>query len=99
MRELLDRGRAWVKLSGAYMNSRTGAPYADVTPIARALVAAAPERLVWGSDWTHPTEMPQQKPNDAQLFDLLTDWVPDARVRQAILVSNPEALYGFNATD
>ena len=99
MRELLDRGRAWVKLSGAYMNSRSGAPYADVTPIARALVAAAPEWLVWGSDWPHPTEMPQQKPNDAQLFDLLTDWVPDARVRQAILVSNPEALYGFNATD
>lgn len=91
---LLERGRAWVKLSGAYIVSRQGPPdYADVAPLARAYAAAAPERLVWGSDWPHPTET--VKPDDAVLLDLLGVWVPDAALRQRILVENPARLYGF----
>lgn len=94
IRTMLDKGRTWVKLSGAYMDTNSGAPtYADKTKIAQAYLAAAPERMVWGSDWPHPTE--RDKPNDATLFDLLTEWAPDAALRQHILVSNPEALYGF----
>lgn len=94
IRDLLDRRRAWVKISGAYMNTRTGPPsYADATAVAQAFVKAAPERLVWGSDWPHPT--PKVKPDDALLFDLLTTWVPEAATRQRILVENPQALYGF----
>src|SRR3954471_18568308 len=70
IRGLLDQGRAWVKLSGAYMDSQAGPPYADATALAKAYVAAAPERLVWGSDWPHPT-VTATKPDDALLFDLL----------------------------
>jgi D-galactarolactone isomerase len=94
IRRLLDQGRAWVKISGAYMNTRVGPPtYADATQVAQAFVNAAPERLVWGSDWPHPT--PTDKPDDAVLFDLLAVWAPSEKTRQRILVSNPEALYGF----
>lgn len=96
IRRLIDRGRAWVKLSGAYLNTRTGAPrYADATAVARAYVAAAPERVVWGSDWPHPTE--SEKPDDAVLLDLLSEWAPDAATRHRILVDNPAGLYGFPA--
>jgi predicted TIM-barrel fold metal-dependent hydrolase len=95
IRALLDTRRAWVKLSGAYLDTKVGPPaYADATAVARAYVAAAPERLVWGSDWPHPTEQ-GQKPDDAVLFDLLSAWAPDERVRNRILVDNPQELYGF----
>jgi predicted TIM-barrel fold metal-dependent hydrolase len=92
IRRMLDRGRTWMKLSGAYM---MGAPpsYAEAGNVARACVAAAPERMVWGSDWPHPTEA--GKPDDAVLFDLISEWVPDAATRQRILVGNPAELYGF----
>jgi predicted TIM-barrel fold metal-dependent hydrolase len=95
VRELIDRGRTWVKLSGAYSNTRVGPPFPDATEIARAFVRAAPERLVWGSDWPHPTEPPERKPNDALLFDLLAEWATDAGTRHRILVENPVTLYGF----
>ncbi len=76
------------------MNTRTGPPtYADATAVAQAFIQAAPERLVWGSDWPHPT--PAAFPDDAVLFDLLSTWAPDEGVRNRILVRNPEALYGF----
>ena len=94
--DLARHGRAWVKLSGAYMESKVGPPtYADITPVARAYLAAAPGRMVWGSDWPHPTE--KQKPDDAVLFDLLADWAPDATLRSRVLVANPAQLYGFPA--
>ena len=94
MRKLLDKGHTWVKLSGAYQDTKVGAPtYADATPIAQAYVKAAPQRMVWGSDWPHPTE--KDKPDDAILIDLLAQWVPDEATRNRILVQNPEALYGF----
>jgi D-galactarolactone isomerase len=94
IRSLLDEGRAWVKISGAYLNTKIGPPtYADATAIAQTYVKAAPERLVWGSDWPHPT--PPVKPDDSRLFDLLSEWAPEAATRNRILVANPEALYGF----
>jgi len=94
IRGLIDKGRTWVKLSGAYLNTRIGPPtYTDATKIAQAYVKAAPERLVWGSDWPHPSE--KDKPDDALLFDLLAEWAPDAATRNRILVGNPEVLYGF----
>jgi D-galactarolactone isomerase len=94
MRDLIDRRRAWVKISGAYLNTKVGPPlYPEATAIARAFVEAAPERAVWGSDWPHPT--PKTPPDDAVLFDLLSDWAPDEATRKRILVTNPEALYGF----
>jgi D-galactarolactone isomerase len=97
IRRLIDKGRTWVKLSGAYLDSRSGPPaYADATAVARAFVSVAPERMVWGSDWPHPTE--KDKPDDAVLLDLLADWVPDAAARRCVLVSNPETLYGFAPT-
>jgi len=96
IRELVDRGGAWVKLSGAYLNSTAGPPfYPEATRIAQAFVKAAPERLVWGSDWPHPTA-PGGTPNDALLFDLLSEWAPDESVRNRILVENPAMLYGFS---
>jgi predicted TIM-barrel fold metal-dependent hydrolase len=93
---LIDKGRTWVKLSGAYADSRVGPPsYADTGAVARAYVAAAPERCVWGSDWPHPTELHKGPPDDARLFDLLMSWAPDEDTRHRILVENAAALYGF----
>ena len=67
--------------------------YADVNKVGQAYVQAAPERMVWGSNWPHPNET--NKPDDAMLFDLLTQWAPKEATRHRILVENPEALYGF----
>jgi predicted TIM-barrel fold metal-dependent hydrolase len=94
IRRMVDKGRTWVKLSVTYDNTKDGPPtYADVSKVAQAYVQAAPERLVWGSNWPHPNDT--QKPNDAVLFDLLTTWAPNEAVRHRILVDNPEVLYGF----
>jgi predicted TIM-barrel fold metal-dependent hydrolase len=96
VRELLDKRRAWVKLSGAYSNTKVGPPaYPEATAIASDFVKAAPERLVWGSDWPHPSLADDHKPDDALLFDLLAVWAPSEAVRNRILVQNPETLYGF----
>jgi D-galactarolactone isomerase len=98
VRGLIDKGKTWVKLSGAYQDTKVGPPtYADSSAVARAYVKAAPERMIWGSDWPHPSEQ-QVKPDDALLFDLLADWAPDETVRRRILVQNAEALYGFPKT-
>jgi D-galactarolactone isomerase len=96
VRALMDKGRTWVKLSGAYADTKVGHPtYADSSAVARAYAKAAPERCVWGSDWPHPTEHTKQLPDDAVLFDLLSDWVPDEKARHRVLVENPAALYDF----
>ena len=95
VKTLLDRGRTWMKLSGAYLDSREGPPYRDATKIARELVRHAPERCVWGSDWPHPTER-VAKPDDALLFDLLDEWAGDEATRTRILVDNPRQLYRFS---
>ncbi|HLH93785.1 MAG TPA: amidohydrolase family protein [Xanthobacteraceae bacterium] len=94
--DLMQKGKAWVKLSGAYADTKIGPPtYADSTAVAQAYVKAAPERLVWGSDWPHPSEAVDKKPDDALLFDLLAVWAPEEAVRNRILVDNPVKLYGF----
>ena len=92
---LLDTGNCWVKLSAPYQLSKTGAPdYADYRPQGRALVKAAPERMVWGTNWPHPRVA--DKPDEADLLDVLLDWTEnDARTLHAILVDNPARLYGF----
>jgi predicted TIM-barrel fold metal-dependent hydrolase len=91
----LARDGAWVKLSGAFRLSHAGPPYADVTPFAAALAAAAPERCVWGSDWPH-VSFRGRMPNPGDLLDLLADWVPDAARRDAALAANAHRLYGFS---
>lgn len=93
---LVDTGRCWVKLSAPYETSRTGAPaYADVGRLAKALVKHAPERMLWASNWPHPSAPQDAMPDDAALLDLLLDWAPDDATRRRILVDNPIALYGF----
>jgi D-galactarolactone isomerase len=97
IRGLIDKGNTWVKLAAPYDATKIGPPsYADSSALARAYVKAAPERLVWGSNWPHPGENP--KPDDALLFDLLLDWAPDEGVRNRILVDNPAVLYDFPKT-
>ena len=94
---MLDTGRVWIKLSGPMRCMPGDFPYAALTPIARALVAHAPERLVWGSDWPHVNMDGRGMPNDGDLVDMIPDWIVDANDRQRILVDNPCALYGFPA--
>jgi D-galactarolactone isomerase len=93
---LLDGGRCWIKLSAPYETSRDGPPaYRDVGVLARALIEAAPERMLWASNWPHPgTEA--APPDDAVLLELLIDWAGDAATRRKILVDNPARLYGFD---
>jgi len=94
IRRLIDKGRTWVKLSVTYDSSKIGPPsYSDVNKVGQAYVQAAPERLVWGSNWPHPNET--TKPDDAMLFDLLGQWAPNEATRHRILVENPAILYGF----
>jgi predicted TIM-barrel fold metal-dependent hydrolase len=90
---LLDSGRAWVKTC-SYRASSKGHPWDDVAPNVRALVAAAPERCVWGTDWPHSSMQPPL-PEASALLDQFFAWVPDAAIRQRILVDNPAKLYGF----
>ncbi|MFN7087255.1 MAG: amidohydrolase family protein [Burkholderiales bacterium] len=92
---LMQAGRCWVKLTGPYRITATAMPCPDVTPFAHALVAAAPQRVVWGSDWPH-VMVKSAMPNDGDLCDLLADWIPDDRLRQQVLVANPARLYGFS---
>ena len=94
IRRLMDRGRTWVKLSVSSGNLGDGPPaYAHATALAQVYVQAAPERVVWGSNWPHPGE--SDRPNDAVLLDLLGKWAPSNALRHRILVENPAALYGF----
>ena len=96
MRRMLDRGNTWIKLSGLYMDTKSGPPgYADAVAVARAFAVAAPTRVVWGSDWPHPTMKLDNKPDDAILFDRFADCVPDEAARKRVLVDNPAELYDF----
>ena len=91
---LLAGGGCWVKLSAPYLSSVDGPPtYADAGRVARALVAAAPERMVWASNWPHPGW--DDPPSPRRLGALFANWVPDAGTRRMILTSNPAELYGF----
>jgi predicted TIM-barrel fold metal-dependent hydrolase len=90
---LVREGNCWVKLSGAYRITAEF-PYEEATPIARALVEAAPEHMVWGSDWPHPS-FQGDMPVDATLLDLLASWVPEPLTFRRILTTNPAELYDF----
>ena len=93
---LVDTGRCWVKLSAPYETSKTGAPkYEDVGKLAKALVKKAPERMLWASNWPHPSVPKEKRPADEDLLDLLLDWAPVEATRRKILVDNPAELYGF----
>ena len=93
---LLDAGRTWVKVSAPYETSKIGPPhYDDVSKLASALTDSHPERCLWASNWPHPGRKPV--PNDEEMLELLSYWVPDSAVRQKILVDNPRQLYGFGA--
>lgn len=94
--DLMGKGRGWVKLIGLYADTKVGPPtYADSVKVATAFVAAAPAQVVWGTDWPHPTETVDNKPDDALLLDLFARYVPDAALRGRILIDNPVRLYGF----
>jgi predicted TIM-barrel fold metal-dependent hydrolase len=92
---LMLRGRAWVKLTGPYRISMQMLPHGDTTAYAHALLAAAPHRVLWGTDWPH-VMVKGAMPNDGDLADLLLDWVPDTQLREQVLVANPAQLYGFD---
>jgi predicted TIM-barrel fold metal-dependent hydrolase len=105
---MLDKGRTWIKASGAYRVGSEKGPWDDVAPMARALIEGRPDRIVWGSDWPHAplhgpnavdheTVMPFRQLDTGHLLDLLADWSPDPEIRRLILVNNPERLYDFEA--
>ena len=92
--DLLDTGRCWIKLSHLPSSTKQ-VPYDDVTPFVHDLVKRAPERILWGTDWPHPATWGSM-PNDAELVDLLLQWIPDAGTRHRILVDNPATLFRFD---
>jgi predicted TIM-barrel fold metal-dependent hydrolase len=103
---LVKSGKAYVKISGAYRSSNLAPDYQDMLPYARALIAANPDRIVWGTDWPHPdsaqvegrrtTDLaPFHAIDDGRLLNQLPVWAPDADVRKKILADNPARLYGF----
>jgi predicted TIM-barrel fold metal-dependent hydrolase len=104
--ELVRSGKAYVKISAAYRSSSQAPCYSDIAPFARTLIAANPERILWGSDWPHPTGVtppgrratdttPMKQIDDGALLNQLPAWEPDASIRRLILVDNPARLYGF----
>jgi predicted TIM-barrel fold metal-dependent hydrolase len=104
--ELVRSGKAYVKISGAYRASKLAPDYPDAAPLARALIAANAERIVWGTDWPHPDSVtpadrkvtdvtPLFQIDDGRLFNQLPAWAPDEAIRSKILVENPARLYGF----
>ena len=93
--ELVRDDRIWVKVSGAERASHKGPPYEDAIPFARALVEAAGDRALWGTDWPHPNLA--HVPDDGVVVDLLASIAPSEAQRHALLVTNPERLYRFGA--
>jgi predicted TIM-barrel fold metal-dependent hydrolase len=104
---LVKSGKAYVKISGSADSVSTQSDLADVAPLARALVAANPQRILWGTNWPHPgsNPAPGRKPtdlalhvhtDDGKVLNMLPVWVPDAATRKLILVDNPARLYGFS---
>ncbi len=102
---LVRAGKAYVKISAPYRSSTKPPDYADVAPLAKALIAANPQRMLWGSDWPHPAAPVAHRPvtditplwqvDDGRILNQLPLWAPDAAVRKTILVENPAKLYGF----
>ena len=102
--ELVRSGKAYVKISGAYRASKLAPDYPNAAPLARALIAANADRIIWGTDWPHPDSSsgnpatqvtPLLQIDDGRLLNQLPVWAPDATIRRKILVDNPARLYGF----
>ena len=100
--DLMKAKNVWVKVSGAdkicntKVHSYFGLPFVEAIPFARAVIAAAPDRVIWGTDWPHSNNFaPGHTPNDGDLVDLLAEFALDETTRRKILVDNPAALYGF----
>ncbi|HVD91972.1 MAG TPA: amidohydrolase family protein [Vicinamibacterales bacterium] len=106
LRSLVQAGSAYVKLSAPYRGSSQGPDYPDMVPLAKALVAANPKRILWGSDWPHPNTSPDAprtpagtapriNVDEVQIFNRVADWAPDASLRKLVLVDNPAGLYAW----
>jgi len=106
MLELVKSGKAYVKISGAYRASKLAPDYPDAAPLARALIAANSDRIVWGTDWPHPDSVtppghkitdvtPLFQIDDGRLLNQLPAWAPEEAIRKKVLVDNPARLYGF----
>lgn len=102
--KLVRTGKAYVKISAAYRISMQAPDYAEVAPLAKALIAANSQRILWGTDWPHPAQIPGRKSteitpllpiDDGRLFNQFAVWAPEAAQRKTILVDNPAKLYGF----
>jgi predicted TIM-barrel fold metal-dependent hydrolase len=91
--ETMKNPKCWVKICGAERVSSEGPPFTDAVPFAQALIAAAPDRVLWGTDWPHPNV--KWMPDDAALLELFPLMAPDAALQKQILVDNPARLYGF----
>jgi predicted TIM-barrel fold metal-dependent hydrolase/predicted NBD/HSP70 family sugar kinase len=103
--DLVRSGKAYVKVSGHYRSSAKAPAFDDVAPLARALIAANPDRIVWGTDWPHPHHADPGKElseltasfdiDDGLALAQLPRWAPTAATRRKILVDNPARLYDF----
>lgn len=107
--DLLRAGKASVKLSAPYLASKAAPDFGDVVPLARTLIAANPEQVLWGTNWPHPNSgrgegrkasdiSPLRQVDDGFILNLLPIWAPGAELRKAILADNPARVYGFDAT-
>ncbi|EPJ46116.1 MAG: amidohydrolase 2 [Osedax symbiont Rs1] len=95
--KLIDRGNCYFKLAGCYETSRSGYPdYADLAKVAKALIAHAPQRIIWGSNWPHVSKPATDTPDDGQLLDTVCSWIPSRQVLRQIFVDNPAKLYDFS---
>lgn len=101
---LVKSGKAYVKISAPYRSSKLGPDYPDVAPLAKALIAANPQRIIWGTDWPHPAQIPGRRPeeitplyqiDDGRDLNMVAQWAPDTDLRKTILVDNPAKLYAF----
>jgi predicted TIM-barrel fold metal-dependent hydrolase len=93
LNKMADSDKLWVKVSGSERISASGPPFEDAVPFARACIAAAPDRVIWGTDWPHPNV--KIMPNDGDLVDLIPRMAPDPEIQKKILVDNPARLFGF----
>jgi predicted TIM-barrel fold metal-dependent hydrolase len=93
--DFLANDNCWVKVSGAERIASPGRPITDAVPFARALIEAAPDRVLWGTDWPHPNVPPERMPNDGDLVDLLPLYAPEPDLLHKLLVANPQRLYDF----
>jgi len=95
--EAMQRENCWVKVCGAERVSSKGPPFTDAVPFARQLIEAAPDRILWGTDWPHPNV--KVMPNDGDIVDLIPLYAPDPAIQRKLLVTNPERLFKFSVSN